>query len=352
MKKLLAVLMALLLPASALAAEDLTEYAIANGTVAAVQFVDLTAPFSGTLETFDLEAGDTVSADDELFRLRLTTIYAPEDGKITATFVQPGDDASQAMSRYGALISMEPKQLMQINASTTGAYNSNDNRLLHVGETLYFRSSKTGREEGSGRVVMISGENYVVDILDGDFDLKDSFNLYRGSGYNANDNVGKGTVVRRDPIAISGMGRVCKLFVGEGAEVRAGDPILTLMAADADPDASPVVTSTADGVVAMVAVSPGQQVWKGQVLARIDLTSELEVIAEVDEINLRDLSLGDRLPVTLDIHEDDILYGIVTEISALGVTRQNAAYYAVHVRLSNTDAMLGGSASVYLPKDR
>ena len=43
-------------------------------------------------------------------------------------------------------------------------------------------------------------------------------------------------------------------------------------------------------------------------------------------------------------------YGTVTEISALGVTRQNAAYYSVHVSIDDSSVMLGQSASVYLPK--
>ena len=40
--------------------------------------------------------------------------------------------------------------------------------------------------------------------------------------------------------------------------------------------------------------------------------------------------------------------GTVTEISALGVTRQNAAYYTVHVSIPASSGRLGASASVYL----
>lgn len=58
MKKLLALLMTvwMLLPAAALAETDLTDRAIANGVVTAVSFVDVTAPFSGTLASFDWAA--------------------------------------------------------------------------------------------------------------------------------------------------------------------------------------------------------------------------------------------------------------------------------------------------------
>ena len=350
MKKLLALLtFLLLLASSAMAAEDLSGYAIANGTVTAVRFVDVTAPYSGTLNTFDLSAGDRVSAGDELFSMLLTTLYAPEAGTLTL-FAAEGDDATGVMSHYGALASLEPTHPTQIVASTAGAYNNRDNHLLYVGEKLYFRSSGSDREEGWGKVIRVDGSNYVVDVLEGDFDIGETFNLYRNDRYEGRDNVGRGTVARRNPLSLTGIGRVHELLVADGGTVEANAPVMTLMTADADPGASPIIKAPQNAVVAMVAVSPGQQVWKGQLLARLYLTEALEVVAEADEIDLHGLRVGDRLPITLDTDEETVLYGIVTEISALGVTRQNAAYYTVHVSL-NADALLGSSASVYLPKE-
>lgn len=349
MKKLFALLVCLtLLTTSALAADDLSEYAIANGTVTAVRFVDVTAPYSGTLTTFDLAAGDRVCAGDALFSMMLSTVYAPEAGTVTLLAAQ-GDDASGVMAHYGALASLETEIPTQIAASTANAYNVKENHILYVGETLYFRSSGSGREEGHGRVILVDGSSYVVDILDGTFDIGESFNLYRNGRYESRDNVGRGTVIRRSPVSLAGSGRVHELLVADGDHVEANAPVMTLMSADADPGASPLITAPQDAVVASVTVSPGQQVWKGQVLARLYLTDALEVVAEVDEIDLRGLQVGDRLPITLDTDENTVLYGSVTEISALGVTRQNAAYYAVHVSLQDT-ALLGGSASVYLPR--
>ena len=353
MKKLLALLAAMMLPltSAALADEDLSGYAIANGTVTAVDFVDLTAPFSGTLTAFDLAAGDRVSAGNTLFSMLLTTVYAPEAGTVTL-FAGKNDDASGVMAHYGALASLETEIPTQIAASTAGAYNAKENHILYVGETLYFRSSGAGREEGRGRVIRVDGSGYVVDILEGTFDIGESFNLYRNDRYDSRDNVGRGTVTRRSPVSLVGSGRVYELLANDGERIEANAPVMTLMSADADPGASPLIVAPEDAVIASVAVAPGQQVWKGQVLARLYLTDALEVVAEVDEIDLNGLQVGDQLPITLDIDEDTVLYGTVTEISALGVTRQNAAYYTVHVSLQDAaDVLLGGSASVYLPKE-
>ena len=121
------------------------------------------------------------------------------------------------------------------------------------------------------------------------------------------------------------------------------------MGQDAPFGASPDVKAPAEGVVASVPVASGQQVWKGQLLARIYRTDALEIVAEVDEMDLGDLKVGDTLPVTLDTDESRILTGTVTEISSLGTQRQNAAYFTIHVTVQQPGMMLGQSASVYLP---
>lgn len=351
MKKVLCIILAssLMIAASALAAEDLSGRPLADGVVSAVNYLDVTAPMSGTLTAFELEAGDTVAAGQTLMGFVTTGVYATEDATVGAVFVEPGDDASAALARYGALMGLEPALSQQIQASTAGAYNDDANRTLHLGETLYFKSGKSSREEGYGRVVAVSGSQYTVDVLDGSFELNESFSLYRDDDYSQKDCVGKGAVVRRDPLPVQGSGRVAAVYVQEGQQVITGQLLLELVSADAEPQAfSPWVTAPQDSVVASVAVSPGQQVWKGQLLCRLYLTDALEVVAEVDEVDMGGLRVGDTLPVTLDMDPEQVINGTVTEISALGVTRQNAAYYTVHVSIPSGTCMLGASASVYL----
>ena len=85
----------------------------------------------------------------------------------------------------------------------------------------------------------------------------------------------------------------------------------------------------------------------------IELTYESfrEVIAEVDEVDLGRIRVGTICPILLDMDEETVLQGQVTEISSLGITRQNAAWYQVHLSLENASQLpLGASASVYLPK--
>jgi len=340
----------LLAAAPALAEDDLSGRPIADGVVAAVNFTDITAPYSGTLTSFDLASGDAVSVGDALFQYVTNCVYATEDGIVKSVFVSPGDDAASAMARYGAVIAIETASEYQVEATTAGAASDNDNKILHLGETLYFKTTHGTRQEGSGRVVWRSGKEYRVDLTTGDLDINAAVNLYREDDYTGDSCVGRGVVTRRDPLLIAGNGRVSAVYVKEGDTVRSGDPLAAFVSADATPQAfGDTVKSPVTGVVHAVAVAAGQQVWKGELLCRVDRTDELEVIADVDEVDLNGLKVGDTVPITLDMDETNVLSGVVTQISQLGETRQNAAYFSVHASLPAGSGPLGASASMYLP---
>ena len=351
MKKLIPVILCLVLlvclPGTRAAAEtDLTQYAIANGVVRASAFDDITAPCSGTLLPFDWEAGDTVDAGTAMFEMMTTNICAPEDGTVRYLFAEQGDSADSAMATYGAVLALEPSARQRMHCTYEDAADYEENKHLHIGDVLYFKSSS---EKGSGVVIAAAGDNYEVEILTGSFDADKKMDLYKDSGYRSHDKVGKGKVYLRDDVTVAAAGRIAEILVAQGDEVTKGDVLLRVMAQDADAGVQAAVSAPADGVVGMVAVSTGQQVWKGQLLCRVWRSGTTEVVAEVDEMDLGNQSVGDQSPVTMDTDESRVLTGTVTEISALGNTKQNAAYYNVHLSVNDTGLMLGQSASVYLP---
>lgn len=326
---------------------DLTKYAIANGVVQGSTFEDVTAPCSGTLLSFDLEDGETVTAGTPLFELMTEEVRAPEDGTVGWIFAGEGDSAADVTATYGAVLAIRPAVEQRMHCTYKDAANYEENKHLHVGDSLYFKS---GDEKGSGIVIAVSGESYEVEILSGSFKKDKILDLYKDAGYGTHDKVGKGTVYYRDDITVAASGHIAEILVTSGDSVKKGDVLLRTLAPDAGADVSPVISAPSAGVIDLISVSPGQQIWKGQLLCRIWHTEDPEIVAQVDEMDLGDLRIGDRVPITLDTDESRILYGTVTEISALGTTRQNAAYYAVHVSLEDNNVMLGQSASVYLPK--
>ena len=164
--------------------------------------------------------------------------------------------------------------------------------------------------------------------------------------------VSSGVVNRRDTLMAVGQGRVAEVLVKVGDQVKNGTPLLRLMPTATTPDASPDITAAQNGVIGTLAVQPGQQVYEGQLLARLMLVDKLEVVAQVDEVNLKNLYVGDKVSVTLDMDESNVLTGTVTEIGNLGTTVQNAAYFPVHVELTTNQIPLGASASVYIPNNK
>ncbi len=353
MKRMLALFTAVLMSLSFALADtvSLTDCSVANGTVSAVSYVDIVAPFSGTLKPFTWEVGDLVNAGDMLFELRTTTIYATEDAIVQAIYCDAGDDATAVMTRYGGLVAMCADSEWIIAGSITSAYEKRDNKIVDVGETLYFRSTKEGRSVGTGRVISVSGSEYMVEVLTGEFEPNETLSLYRDKNRTASDQVGRGVVSRRSTLMASGQGRVAEVLVKVGDHVTNGTPLLTLMATATTPDASPYIRSESNGVIGALAVNAGQQVYEGQLLARVMLVDKLEVVAQVDEVDIGNVYVGDKLSIKLDMDADNTITGVVTEISNVGTTMQNAAYYEVHVELPNNQIPLGANASVYIPRD-
>ena len=340
MKKWFVLLMTLVmaLPLCALADESRIT---ANGTVESDTTYQLIAPYSGVLTAFDWDNGDRVEKGETLFTMDTFKVYAPADGTVRALFAREGDLAADIVSQYGCLGVMERTLPQTITASTTGAYNDADNRLIHVGETVYFEQNTDKDNQGEGRVVSVDGSNSVVEVTAGDFEIDDGVKLYRDEKRGTKTAIGTGTVRRADDLTFTGTGRVLRCAVKEGDKVEKGQLLYELAGQDAQMDAQAALTAPADGALEVLTTS-GQQVYRGQLLGKVHGLSAFHVVAQVDEVDLDRVHVGDSLTVELDRYPDTEVTGIVTEIAGLGVEKQNATYYDVTLSLSTTLELLPG----------
>lgn len=348
MKKVLALLavLTLCMPAAALGAENRVS---ANATVESVNVYQLTAPFSGVVKPFDWDNGDRVARGETLFALETLKVYAPADGTVEALFAKEGDLAADVLAQYGSLAVLERPVPQAVEADTIGAYNEPENKVIHAGEAVYFEESTDKDNQGEGRVISVDGDHYVVEMTRGDFDNGDKVKLYRDEKLGSKSAIGTGTVVRAKDVTVTGAGRVLRCAVHQGDVVKKGQLMYELAAEDAQmEDLSAERQSPADGALEMSVVS-GQQVYKGQLLGKVHDLSAFQVVAEVDEVDLDKVHLGDSLALELDRYPDVELSGTVTEIAASGVTKQNATYYNVTLSLSTSMELLPGmSATVWL----
>ena len=316
--------------------------ATANASIVAPKTVKITAPFSGTLLPFNLTMGDAVTAGDVLFTMDTTPVYAAADGTVSAVFAQAGDDAAGVMSRYGALAVIEPAHARYVAASTQYAYDDDDNRFLHAGETLYL---KCGNEKGTGRVISVSGSEYIVEILTGDFDLNDTVRCYRNSGYDNDSETGRGRVQRYADTTVAAQGRIAAVHVAAGEQVKTGDLLFEVIDAQAAPGAPLTMSAETNGAVTYLGAISGAQVYRGQLLCEIADLTALELSAQVDEIDLASVRVGDVLTYTLDAYAGETFSGTVTQIRPIGAARQNAAYFDVRITLPTGKTLLPGMSA-------
>lgn len=314
--------------------------ATADAKIVAPNTEKITAPFAGTLLPFDYETGDSVSAHETLFTLDTTPVYATQAGTVSAVFASVGDDASGVAAHYGALAVIEPKNALYIDASTDQAYNDADNRYIHAGETLYLKLSN---DKGTGVVTSVSGKKYTVEILSGSFDVDDTVRCFRESTTPSDSEVGRGKVTRYADVQVNAnSGRIAAVHVKPGDTVEVGDLLFELVDAQSEKNASCSIAASKDGVITSMNTASGAQVYRGQLLCEVADLSTLELSAEVDELDLNSIAVGDTLSYTLDAFDGETFTGTVTQIYSVGAKKQNATYFDVRITLPAGKTLLPG----------
>ena len=302
--------------------------ATADAKIVAPNTEKITAPFAGTLLPFDAELGDSVSAGETLFTLDTVPVYAAQAGTVSAVFAKVGDDASGVAAHYGALAVVEPKNALYID------------RYIHAGESLHL---KMGNTKGTGVVTGVSGKKYTVEILTGDYDVGDTVRCFRESTTPSDSEVGRGKVTRyADVQVLADSGRIAAVHVKPGDTVEVGDLLFELVDAQSAKNASRSVAAGASGVITLMNTVSGAQVYRGQLLCEVADMSTLELSAEVDELDLNSIAVGDTLTYTLDAFEGETFVGTVTKIYAVGTKKQNATYFDVRITLPSGKALLPG----------
>ena len=321
--------------------------ATANAVIVAPETAKITAPFSGTLLPFDLTAGDEVAAGDTLFAMDTVPVYATQSGTVSAVFAKSGDDASGVIAHYGSLAVIEPTHALYVAADNSQAYDDDENRYLHAGETLYL---KCGSEKGTGIVTSVSGNAYNVEILTGSFDVGDTVRCYRESGTPSDSETGRGRVTRYADISVAAEGRIAAVHVKAGDTVSVGDLLFEVIDGQSAKDVPLTLTAPVSGAVTSLSTVSGAQVYRGQLLCEIADLTKLELSAEVDELDFSAISVGTTLSFTLDAYAGETFSGTVTEIRPVGITRQNATYYDVRITLPAGKTLLPGmNATVTIP---
>jgi len=102
------------------------------------------------------------------------------------------------------------------------------------------------------------------------------------------------------------------------------------------------IAASKDGVITSMNTASGAQVYRGQLLCEVADLSTLELSAEVDELDLNSIAVGDTLSYTLDAFDGETFTGTVTQIYSVGAKKQNATYFDVRITLPAGKTLLPG----------
>lgn len=351
MKTLAVMLLVLCMGFPAMAAEQ--ESVSMSGMLQPADILRITAPFSGRVMLCEAAAGDLIAAGDALMQLDTMHIYAPCDGIVAGLRAGEGDSLSMINALYGAAMYVEPDSRYIIYASTAKAYDSNDNRIIHVGETVYLTSINNYSRTGEGLVTFVEGDNYTVEVTEGNLRLNETCYISRDEDHEVEKGrIGQGKTARNNPQPVTAEGSVVKIHAAEGDQVKRGQ-LLMEIAPDARTEAeSGVIRAGEDLIVLSVLTDEGAQVQKDQIVCEVFPVGTLQAVVYVEEDDLLSIRVGDNVTVELDAAPEEYSYeGRIESIAYVPAEGMNEVCYEVRVQFEN-DGIVRMGMSVTVETER
>ena len=320
----------------------------------------------------------TFTTPDRVRESTRRRVYAAADGTVSGIFAQEGDDTEGIVSRYGAVLYLEPVNRYTVSASTEKAYNSSATKYVHIGEKVYLSCTKDGSHTGTAVVTGVaeaggsgqddasSSEGYTsftLEVTGGDFYMGETVGIFRDSGFDSKSRIGRGTIRQNAAIPVKGSGSVLRMHVSEGETVERGQLLFEtvtgtldgLYAVDSD------VVSGVKGLVASVDTAPGSAVEKGSKLITVYPEGSFQIEVLVNELDLNDIHEGDAVAVEFDWDVEGRLRlnGTVASISHVnaasgesGAASSSGAEYSAYIDFDAADEVrLGMSVVVYMAGD-
>ena len=307
-----------------------------DGSIKSAETKTILAPYSGVVDNYAVTAGDAVSMGDALFALRTEQIYADFDGTVTAVFAQPGDSVASVEERYGALAYIEQDVLYRAECTTTGGDSDNENKMIHVGEKVYIRSTANNERVGEARVIGVEGKSYTLEVTSQtDMRLNENIKVYRSANH-------------ANPQGVTATGYVLAAYVEDGQHVSRGDVLFDVVpdVLDGMVGGDGHVYMPEDGVLLSVSAVSGEQAAKDAVLATYCPKDTMRLVCSVDEQDLSELAVGDVMQVTLDAYEDKPLRGTIAKIASASGDDGTSTSFDVTIELEANDLIrIGMSAS-------
>ena len=341
----LVLLMVLALGSTAVG-ESAAETLSFSGTLEAAEAEAILAPFEGVVLHSGVKTGDSCAASTAMFELSTRKVYAPCDGTVTGLFAREGDSISDITAVYDAPMYIEPTSAYVISATTSSAYNTTENKYIHVGEQVYVFCTSAKTRTGAGIVTAVDGSSYTVEVMTHE-NLRLNENCYISRSSNPDDDkarIGSGKTKRSAPIAVAAEGSVLRLAVQAGGAVQKGDLLMEVVNGDLAglQTKDGTIRAANDLVIMSVNVSVGESVSENHLLATAFFKGSLEAVVQVDESDLGHISIGDNVTIELDGASGKLYEGTIVSIASVANEKASGVEYDVTVSFENDDFVRQG----------
>ena len=303
-----------------------------NNQLESLEDLTVTAPVSGQVYSIDVEAGDEVSAGQQV-----ATVRDSKTMSLEVTF--PADDAASFYVGQSASVTLD---------STF--------------ETLTGSISKIAGNDTvlTGNVIVRS---VTIDVSNpGGLSTEQSASAAVGTV----TSTGSGTFTYKAEEAVTAQvsGTVSAVRVSEGQQVSKNQALVVLTSDDLDDQVQSAqdslrnaqisyekqteqledytVTAPITGTIVDKNYNAGETSEANQVLCSIYDLSYLTMTLSVDELDISDIAVGQTVTITADAVEDRTYTGTVTKVSVAGTSSGSATTYPVTIRIDDTDGLLPG----------
>ena len=352
----------------------LEETVYGSGTTSARNQTNVLAEAEGTLTDLRVSVGDAVKAGDilavmtnadlddtitdlefDLWELddqilstsagsKVTTIEAPAAGRVVAIYAEAGDDALAVFRREGALaiISTDGRMKVELSDVDTSSGVSLGEKLTVTGETFI--------AEGTVVDLTRQGTSLTLTIQDDSLPMGETVTVARQNGVS----LGTSTLEVNKPMAVSSYGGTIEsVKVSVGDKVKRADTLFKLTdspltlkienlrlqreaAAKSLEEAKQqrenlIIVAPCDGTIATLSISEGDEISSGAMLCSILEGEDMNLTIAVDELDVVEVEVGQKVKITVDALSDAEMDGEVYKIAPVGSNSGGVTTYDVEL---------------------
>ena len=374
---------------------DITAQITGSGSLEAANSYSVTSLAEGSILTADFEEGDQVeegtvlytidasdlsgsleqaqlsleqaqrSYDSRLKDLEKLSITAPRAGRVLSLEVEEGDDVSAGQT----VATLRNSDVMTLTvpflADEAAGFRVGQSALVTLESTF---ETLEGTVSKIDRIDTVLEGNMIVRYVTVEVANPGALSVDQSGSVTVEGCASAGsaafTYAAEENITAEVSGQVVSIRAQEGDRVNKGSVILTLTsdslddslqsAADSLRNAELSLESRQDQLDNYTITSPirgtvidknykaGETSETGKVLCSIYDLSYLTMTLSVDELDISDIAVGQRVEITADAVEGKIYTGVVTKVSVAGTSSGGTTTYPVTVRIDETEGLLPG----------